>query len=185
GTGMTGQGSVIQTRDHAFLMSVFRSVVRDRTTTITASELQRALANGTWKPFSEDLVNMMVKLFDRNFDGCIDFEEFVCLWHHITEWINVFKSEPPTFASGDRLNKTELQSAFMQLNFRLSLGLCHVMIRRFDQSGDNRINVADFVRLCIILQYATEAFKTFDTGQVGQAKITYDQFLTTMFKMAR
>ncbi|CAN7997520.1 unnamed protein product [Ixodes hexagonus] len=178
-----GQGNVIPTRDHAFLTSVFQSVDRDRTNSITASELQRALANGTWRPFSEDLVNLMIKMFDRSFRGNINFKEFVCLWHHITEWINVFRKIDK--ANSGRLNKGELQSAFQQLNFKLSVGLCHVMIRRFDQNGDNRINVEDFVRLCIILQNATEAFKTFDPANAGQAKITYDQFLNTMFTMAK
>lgn len=87
----TEAASGLPKRDKNFLASVFQSVDKDRTGRISSAELQRALSNGNWKPFNESLVNLMIKMFDREFTGNIKFEEFCNLWNFITEWINGFR----------------------------------------------------------------------------------------------
>lgn len=179
---MAGKASAVApVRDKAFLTSVFESMDRDRTGMINASELQRALANGTWKPFGEDLVVLMVRIFDRQFTGKINFEQFSTLWAYITDWVNSFKKVDR--ANCGRLDKTDLQTVFTNMGHPLSLGLCHMMIRRFDQLGDNKIVMEDFVRMCVILQIAQEEYKKIDTENTGFAKVTYDDFLCTTFEM--
>ncbi|KAL3248957.1 hypothetical protein MRX96_056243 [Rhipicephalus microplus] len=83
--------ALAQIRHKAFLTSVFESMDRDRTGFISVSKLQRALASGNWKPFGEELVLLMVKIFDRDFSNKIDFDQFCTLWSYITNWFNAFK----------------------------------------------------------------------------------------------
>ncbi|XP_049269206.1 programmed cell death protein 6 [Rhipicephalus sanguineus] len=181
---MSGKPSALAPiRDKAFLTSVFESMDRDRTGFINVSELQRALASGTWKPFGEELVLLMVKIFDRDFSNKINFDQFCTLWSYITEWFNGFKKVDRTNCG--RLDKTELQTVFSNLGHQVSLGLCHMMIRRFDQQGDNKIMIEDFVRLCVIMQDATQEFKTLDPNKTGSAKVTYDDFVCSTFKMCK
>ncbi|XP_070393579.1 programmed cell death protein 6-like [Dermacentor albipictus] len=170
-------------RDKAFLTSVFESMDRDRTGFINVSELQRALASGTWKPFSEELVLLMVKIFDREFNNKINFDQFCTLWSYITEWVNGFKKVDRTNCG--RLDKADLQTVFGNLGYQVSLGLCHMMIRRFDQLGDNKIMLEDFVRMCVILHNAAAEFKIFDPNKTGTAKLTLDDFHRTTFQMCK
>ncbi|KAH6939964.1 hypothetical protein HPB50_022994 [Hyalomma asiaticum] len=170
-------------RDKAFLTSVFESMDRDRTGFINASELQRALASGTWKPFGEELVFLMVKIFDRDFSNKINFDQFCTLWKYITEWVNGFKKVDRT--NSGRLDKAELQTAFANVGHQVSLALCHMMIRRFDQQGDNKIMAEDFVRMCVIMHDAVQGFNTLEPDKTGVAKLTYEEFLCSTFEMCK
>ncbi|KAK8761362.1 programmed cell death protein 6-like [Amblyomma americanum] len=179
---MAGKASALApVRDKAFLTSVFESMDRDRTGVINATELQRALANGTWKPFGEDLVMLMVKIFDREFTGKINFEQFSTLWANITDWYNSFKKVDR--ANCGRLDKTDLQTVFANMGHQLSLAVCHMMIRRFDQLGDNKIMMDDYLRMCVILHIANEEYKKINPEKTGSAKLTYDDFLCNTFEM--
>ncbi|KAF8143700.1 hypothetical protein K438DRAFT_1633109, partial [Mycena galopus ATCC 62051] len=60
------------------LWSWFQSVDMDRSGSITAEALQRALLNGDWTPFDLDTVKLLMTLFDM--DRTITFAEFAGLW---------------------------------------------------------------------------------------------------------
>ncbi|XP_064454990.1 programmed cell death protein 6-like [Ornithodoros turicata] len=175
--------SLIEKKDVAYLTSVFKSVDRDQSGFIKHIELQRALANGCWKCFSEDIVCLMIGMFDRTFTGNINLEQFITLWNCITDWINCFKAHSKSCKG--RIDKAELQSCMTELGYRLSPGLCAIMIRRFDQMGDYRIGQDDYIRLCIVLYDALDAYNKLDPNKTGTAKINYDDFLHMMFTMSK
>lgn len=61
--------------DDASLYQMFRSVDRDGSGAIKASELQQALGNGGLH-FSLQTVNMMVSMYDRDRSRTLGFDEF-------------------------------------------------------------------------------------------------------------
>lgn len=57
------------------LFSWFVSVDRDGSGHINAVELQQALVNGDWTPFSTDCVKLLMNMFDHDRSGTITFNE--------------------------------------------------------------------------------------------------------------
>ena len=68
------------TTQNARLLQIFQAVDLDRSGRISADELQRALSNGTWRPFNPETCRLMISMFDKDNDGGIDFAEFQALW---------------------------------------------------------------------------------------------------------
>lgn len=49
-----------------FLYKFYHSTDQDKSGEINAEELQKALSNGTWKPFDLRVVKMMITMFDKD-----------------------------------------------------------------------------------------------------------------------
>ena len=47
------------------LCSIFNGADKDRSGAISGPELQKALSNGTWKPFNIAVVLKMITMFDK------------------------------------------------------------------------------------------------------------------------
>lgn len=57
------------------LWNWFMSVDRDGSGQINSTELQQALVNGDWTPFSTDCVKLLMNMFDHDRSGTITFNE--------------------------------------------------------------------------------------------------------------
>lgn len=167
--------------DRQFLMRVFQSVDTDRSGTISAFELQRALSNGTWNPFNPETVRIMIGMFDRNSSGQIDFEEFASLWKYVTDWQGCFRSFDRD-QSGN-IDRSELKNALTTFGYRLSEPFIDVLMRRFDRSGKAVILFDDFIQCCVVLHTLTAAFRHHDTDMDGVITIQYEQFLTMVLSL--
>lgn len=170
-----------QPPEHQFLWDVFQKVDKDRSGSISTTELQQALSNGTWKPFNPETVRMMIGMFDRDNSGTINFQEFSALWKYITDWLNCFRSFD-TDNSGN-IDRNELKSALTSFGYRLSENFYNILLRKFDRDGRNSIVFDDFIQLCVVLQTLTAAFRYHDTDQDGWIKISYEEFLTLVFSL--
>lgn len=158
-----------------FLWQVFQRVDKDRSGAISASELQSALSNGTWQPFNQETVRLMLGMFDRQHRGTINFEDFGALWKYVTDWQACFRSFDRD-GSGN-IDVNELKTALTSFGYRLSEGTMAMLIRKFDRIGKGTIYFDDFIQVCIVLHNLTSAFKQHDTDFDGVITIHYEQFL--------
>jgi Ca2+-binding EF-hand superfamily protein len=60
----------------ASLFPLFKAVDKNGTGQLTEEELRAALVNGDWTNFDPHTVKMMIRLFDADKSGSIDFDEF-------------------------------------------------------------------------------------------------------------
>ncbi|KAK6982759.1 Programmed cell death protein 6 [Biomphalaria glabrata] len=153
----------------------------DRSGSISANELQRALSNGTWTPFNPETVRLMIGMFDRDNSGTINFQEFVSLWKYVTDWQNTFRSYDRD--NSGSIDKTELKTALTSFGYRLSDQFYDILIRKFDRQGRGTVAFDDFVQCAVVLQTLTSSFRAFDTDQDGWIQISYEQFLTLVFSL--
>ncbi|XP_043206597.1 programmed cell death protein 6-like isoform X1 [Amphibalanus amphitrite] len=167
--------------DRQYLLRVFQSVDTDRSGTISAHELQRALSNGTWNPFNPETVRIMIGMFDRNSSGQIDFDEFAALWKYVTDWQGCFRSFDRD-GSGN-IDRNELRNALTTFGYRLSEPFIGILMRRFDRSGKGVILFDDFIQCCVVLHTLTSAFRQHDTDMDGVITIQYEQFLTMVLSL--
>lgn len=164
-----------------FLWSIFQRVDKDRSGQVTAKELQDALSNGTWTPFNPETVRLMIGMFDRDFSGTINYQEFTQLWKYVTDWQNTFRQFDQD-GSGT-IDRHELKNALMTFGFQLSERFYDVLVVKFDRQGRGVIAFDDFIQCCVVLQTLTNAFQAHDRDHDGIIQITYEEFLSLVFSL--
>lgn len=125
--------NLAQKADDAFLKYVFQQVDKDRSGAINAAELKQCLSNGTWEPFNDETVRLMISMFDRSHRGQLGFEEFKSLWKYIEDWRQCFLSFD-TDKSG-YISKNELKQALTTFGYHLSDSFYDLMMQKFVKSG--------------------------------------------------
>ena len=72
------------------LLPLFRAVDKRGTGYLTEKELSDALVNGDYTKFDPQTVRMMIRMFDSDENGAINFEEFAGLWGFLAAWRALF-----------------------------------------------------------------------------------------------
>lgn len=62
--------------DRDSLWRLFGAVDKDRSGQLDENELRAALVNGDWTSFDSHTVRMMIRMFDTDRSGSINFDEF-------------------------------------------------------------------------------------------------------------
>ncbi|KAF8491465.1 hypothetical protein F5888DRAFT_1050650 [Russula emetica] len=177
------------------LWSWFTSVDKDRSGSISAAELQRALINA----FDLDTVKLLMNIFDTDRSGTIGFNEFAGLWKYIKDWQGVF-----LHFDRDRsgtIDGQELQSALNQFGFRLSPQLLNLVQRKYDVKLEGSagptgpaargypaaapagITFDRFVRACVVVKQLTESFSSLDGDRDGWIQLSYEKFMETVLSL--
>ncbi|KAG5447926.1 Sorcin [Clonorchis sinensis] len=161
------------------LRTMFRRADTDNSGQINAQELQRALSNGLNIPFNINTINMMMKMFDRDYSGQIEFNEFVHLVNYVEQWKNCFYRFDRD-RSGS-IDANEFQMALRTFRYNLSDNFVQYLIRRFDRTHRNVVAFDDFIYACVCLQQLTNAFRPYDPQGTGRAVMSFEQFLGAAF----
>lgn len=137
-------------QDRNQLWSIFQQVDKDRSGKINATELQSALSNGTWRPFNITTVNMMIGLFDRTGDKCVDFDGFCGIWGYVNQWSACFKSFDRD--NSGKIDRNELKTALTNFGYRLSDNFINFVIHKYDhdRKGDSKLKFFNHHFLIII-----------------------------------
>jgi len=172
------------------LWNWFTSVDLDRSGSISAIELERALINGDWTPFDLDTVKLLMTIFDTDRNGTISFTEFAGLWKYIKDWQNVFRHFDRD-RSGS-IDGGELRDALAQFGLNLSPPLLDMLQRKYDIKANQTavrggpppgISFDRFVRACVVVKQLSESFGRLDTNRNGWIQINYDQFMLTVLSL--
>ncbi|OCT92175.1 peflin-like [Xenopus laevis] len=156
--------------------SWFQTVDTDRSGCISLKELKQALVNSNWSSFNDETCMMMMNMFDKSNTGRIDLYGFSALWRFIQQWRNMFQQY-----DRDRsgcINQGELHQALCQMGYQVSPQFVQFVMSKYAQrSAQPGLQLDRFIQICIQLQSMTEAFREKDTGLVGNAKLSYEDFL--------
>ncbi|PVU90589.1 hypothetical protein BB559_000703 [Furculomyces boomerangus] len=159
----------------------FQAVDTDKSGALEADELQRALINGDWSPFSIDTVRLMITMFDRDMNGTIDFQEFTGLWRYIEDWKKCFRTFDRD-GSGS-IDRQELFSALTAFGFRVSQQVVDALIKKMDMLGGIKnkgrgdIGFDKFIYACVTVKTLTDSFRSLDGNNDGWIELNYDSFL--------
>ncbi|RWS27901.1 Programmed cell death protein 6-like protein, partial [Leptotrombidium deliense] len=158
-----------------YLRGIFNGVDKDGSGLISGPELQKALSNGTFKPFDKSTVILMIKLFDKGQKGSLDFDEFRLVWKFVDDWLKCFSAFDRD--NSGTISRTELVQALTSFGYRLSDNFYNQIFNKFGDKGNNVIIFDKFIFVCLCLQRFTAAFRSRDTQQQGVLNIAYDDFL--------
>lgn len=157
------------------VLAWFQAVDLDRSGQISATELQQALTNNDWSSFSIKTCYKMIGMFDRNFTGTIDLNEFNSLWSYINQWRGVFQAYDRD-RSGN-ISEQELHTALQQMGYNLTPNFVSTAVWRYDTTGRRQLTFESFINCCVTLQALTGFFRTKDTAMRGQTQISYEDFM--------
>ncbi|KAM3420149.1 hypothetical protein BST61_g3449 [Cercospora zeina] len=76
--------------DKEALWPLFLQVDRNRTGQLSEAELSSALVNGDYTAFDHHTIKMMIRMFDTDRSGTINFDEFCGLWGFLSAWRGLF-----------------------------------------------------------------------------------------------
>ncbi|KAA3679945.1 uncharacterized protein DEA37_0000290 [Paragonimus westermani] len=136
--------------NHQTLQNLFRRADTNNNGQIDARELQGALSNGLNIPFNINVVTLMIKMFDRDYSGHIEFNEFANLFTYVDQWKTCFQRFD-TDGSGF-IDAQELHRALCTFRYNLSIDFIHLLMRRFDRTRRGQMAFDDFIHACVCLQ---------------------------------
>ncbi|PSN60848.1 EF-hand [Corynespora cassiicola Philippines] len=162
--------------DREALWRLFGAVDKDRSGQLTEAELRNALVNGDWSPFDAHTVRMMIRMFDTDRSGSVNFDEFCGLWGFLSAWRGLFDR-----FDADRsgtISYQEFSDALVAFGYRLSPQFVTLLYRTYDRRGENAISFDLFVQACISLKRMTDVFKKYDEDRDGYITLSFEEFLT-------
>ncbi|KAF2146425.1 uncharacterized protein K452DRAFT_262187 [Aplosporella prunicola CBS 121167] len=162
--------------DRDALWRLFGAVDKNQTGQLSFDELRKALVNGDWTAFDTHTVRMMIRMFDTDRSGTINFEEFCGLWAFLAAWRTLF-DRFDTDRSGN-ISFNEFSDALIAFGYRLSPQFVTLLFRTYDRGNRNSISFDLFVQACISLKRMTDVFKRFDEDRDGYITLSFEEFLT-------
>ncbi|KAB8596115.1 hypothetical protein FH972_025824 [Carpinus fangiana] len=147
------------------LWKLFRAVDKDSSGHLSEEELSTALINGDYSAFDPHTVKMMIRMFDVDRSGTIDFDEFCGLWGFLTEWRKLF-DRFDVDRSGN-ISYDEFSDALVAFGYRLSHNYVKLLFNTYDVRGRGTLSFDLFVQACISLKRMTDVFKKYDSDRDG------------------
>lgn len=167
------------------LQKIFNGMDKDRDGRLSEEELRGALINGDYTKFNPETVKVMVKMFDRNRNKSIDFEEFVHLWKYLADWRKLFARFDAD--GNDTISLNEFSDAMRAFGYRLSQDFVRNLFSQYSHTSrktrERVISFDMFVQCCISVKRMTEEFKKFDTDRDGLITLEFEQFLTSVMNL--
>ena len=155
----------------------FQSVDVDRSGRINVQELSRALSQGGYE-FSMATTEKMIRMFDRDGQGQIEFPEFQQLNGFIMNMSNAFRSRDAD-GSGT-LQGHEVRAALASSGYQLQEQTFQSLMRRFDPERAGGLKFDDYIGLSCLLGTASNVFARQDPGRTGSATFRFDEFVNVL-----
>ncbi|KAG0457000.1 hypothetical protein HPP92_021837 [Vanilla planifolia] len=151
----------------------FNRVDSNNIGSINASQLKSALAVGNLE-FPLSVVQQMIRMYDFDRNGTMDFEEFVALNKFLLKVQDAFAE-----LERDRgfLTPDDIYQGLEKLGFSLDLPAFLTVCESFDPTKMGNIRLDAFISLCIFVQSARNLFNSFDTAKQGRVSLDFNQFV--------
>ena len=162
------------------LNQLFQAVDIDRSGYIDRMELQRALSQGGYHQFQMRTAELLIRMFDQNKTGNINFQEFSALWGYLTQWKQSF-DQFDADRSGS-IDHQELATALKVCGYQLSAPVVASMLMKYDADSSGSISFDEYIQLHIELNILTTAFKKKDTALQGRITVNYEEFVTMVLE---
>ncbi|KAF1842684.1 EF-hand [Cucurbitaria berberidis CBS 394.84] len=162
--------------DREALWRLFGAVDKDNNGSLTEAELRTALVNGDWSPFDPHTVRMMIRMFDTDRSGSVNFDEFCGLWGFLSAWRGLFDRFDADHSGS--ISFAEFNEALVAFGYRLSQQFVSLLYTTYDRGGQNGLSFDLFVQACISLKRMTDVFKKYDEDRDGYITLSFEEFLT-------
>ncbi|KIH89648.1 calcium-binding protein modulator protein [Sporothrix brasiliensis 5110] len=165
------------------LRTIFEGLDTHRVGYITEKQLAENLVNSDRTKFDTYTVNMMVRMFDSDRSGDLNFQEFVGLWQFLDRWRTIF-NRFDTDRSGN-ISMDEFKNTLVSFQYRLSDGFIEFLFKNYDRENRGVITFDLFMQSCITLKRMTDTFKKYDDDRDGYITINFEDFVSEFLRQMR
>jgi len=158
---------------------MFQNADRDNSGKISVNELAQM-------PFLNRTIGLpnartLMKVFDKDNSGQIDFQEFATLYQFVTSMTNAFMQ-----ADADRsgfLDAREIWTAVSAAGFTVGLPTIQEICAGYPVNGPpgSGIAVEQFISICARLAAVRSIFEWNDRAKTGKVSFTYEQLAQIIF----
>ena len=180
----------------ASLFPLFKAVDKSGAGHLTERELGKALVNGDFTSFDPHTVKMMIRMFDVDKSGSINFEEFWYpstlshrfkimvdadelrsgLWGFLAAWRALFDRFDED--NSGHISFDEYTNALVAFGYHLTPSFVNLLYTTYDKSREGKMSFDLFVQSCIVLKRMTDVFKKYDDDRDGYITLSFEEFLT-------
>lgn len=150
---------------------------------LSERELSAALVNGDWTAFDIQTVRMMIRMFDSDRNGTINFDEFCGLWSFLASWRTLFDRFDVDHSGN--ISLAEFTNALIAFRYRLSPQFVELLFRTYDKRNEGVMSFDLFVQSCISLKRMTDVFKKYDDDRDGYITLSFEDFLSEILKQLK
>lgn len=162
------------------LLRLFRDLDKSARGFVTEAQLAQTLVNGDATKFDPVTVNMMVRMFDSDRNGELEFEEFCGLWRFLEKWCDIFNKFDADHSGTISLD--EFKAALVSFQYRLSDAFVEFIFHVYDHGHKGVITFDIFMQSCITLKRMTDIFKKYDDDRDGFIIINFEDFVTEFLR---
>eukprot|EP00009_Paramoeba_aestuarina_P007603 CAMPEP_0201522194 /NCGR_PEP_ID=MMETSP0161_2-20130828/16511_1 /ASSEMBLY_ACC=CAM_ASM_000251 /TAXON_ID=180227 /ORGANISM="Neoparamoeba aestuarina, Strain SoJaBio B1-5/56/2" /LENGTH=236 /DNA_ID=CAMNT_0047920969 /DNA_START=64 /DNA_END=774 /DNA_ORIENTATION=- len=150
----------------------FQSVDQDRSGSISVHELQNVAFGGI--PLGFDTSVKLIKVFDKDYSGTIDFYEYAAL-HKFIESMQMGFTRADANRNG-QLDANEIHAALYQSGFVVGLPGVQALFRKYAK-GRHGIGFSDYLGLVADVALLRTKFEWADTRRQGFIQINLDTLI--------
>ncbi|KAJ5067732.1 peflin [Anaeramoeba ignava] len=150
----------------------FQAVDTDKSGLVEPEELVRALSQGGYK-FSISTASLLIKMFDQNKKGAVNFQEFIPLYQFITQMQQSFYNVDRD--KGGTIDFNELATALQYSGFQFPPNVVQELAKRFGKNG--QILLDGWISLCAFLGHVRTLFVYYDTDKDGRITLDFNSFV--------
>ncbi|OAA56576.1 calcium-binding modulator protein [Niveomyces insectorum RCEF 264] len=147
---------------------------------LTEKQLGAKFVNSNQESFNAYTVSMMMRMFDSDRNGELEYNEFVGLWRFLEKWADIFDRFDAD-RSGS-ISLSEFKDALVSFQYRLSDSFIEFIFRVYDQDHKGVITFDIFMQSCITLKRMTDVFKKYDDDRDGVIVINFEDFVTEFLR---
>jgi peflin len=118
----------------------------------------------------------MIRMFDVDKSGTLNFEQFCSLWGFLSAWRGLF-DRFDTDRSG-YISLGEFKDALVAFGYRVSPQFVDYYFKAFDPTRSGRMAFDRFVHSCINLKSMTDSFKKWDDDRDGYVTLSFEEYMT-------
>jgi len=148
----------------------FASVDTDRSKTISVTELAQYPFNN--KPLGFDLARQLLKVFDKDNSGSLQFYEFASLYHVLTLLLQTFNTIPK---SGNSVPTQNVLAPLQGLGFPITQDGLTAFAGRYEPPLQGQLSWDAFLALGVYLSRVRSLFEWSDTDKDGKITLTFEQ----------
>lgn len=165
------------------LRALFNDVDSSGDGRLSEYELSRALTNADNTQFNGEIVRLLIKLFDKDGDNHINFEEFNTLWTYLSEWRTYFEKFDRNHNCFISLK--EFKNALEAFGFSLSSKCIEFVFLKYSRPGlgEQVMSFDLFVLSCYVLNSIANIFKGIDKDRDGYITIGFEEFLVNVIEL--
>lgn len=136
----------------------FDAVDQDRSGSIDAKELSKALSKGGYEDFSLGMAERMISMFDKDGGGKIERTEFQQLMAFVESMRAAFR-EKDTDGSGT-LESDEVRRALADSGYELRDSSFRGLMRKYDPERNGGLKLDDYISMTLLLGTASKEFQS-------------------------